>query len=125
MTLQHVLRVDGVVIKEAIRGFEHAPIATRFGQGGGGMLAQSVGELHLAFGARLVAEFGIGKLADGPVGVGGEVMHARLLCKQVALGDASEGRSPQHTPRGSKIKIVGNWQIYDEGEVIKRGMYAS
>ena len=114
MTLQHVLRFDGVVIKEAIRGFEHATIATRFGKGGGGMLAQDVGEFHQACGALLVAEFGIGTCADGPVGVGGDVTHARLLCTRVALGDARKGWSPQHTSRGSKIKIVGNWQMLVE-----------
>src|SRR6266478_2129185 len=110
MTLQHVLRVNGVIIKEAIRGFEHATITTGFRKGGRGMLTQDVGEFHQAFGASLVAEFRIGKLAHGPVDVGGDMMHARLLCLPVALGDVREEWSPQHTPRGSKTKIVGNWQ---------------
>jgi len=51
------------------------------------MLTQDVGEFHQAFGASLVAEFSIGKLVHGPVGVGGDMMHARLLCLPVALGD--------------------------------------
>jgi hypothetical protein len=90
MTLQHVLRVDGVIIKEAIRGFEHAAITTGFGKGGSGMLTQDVGEFHQAFGASLVAEFRIGKFAHGPVGVGGDMTHARLLWTRVALGDVRE-----------------------------------
>src|SRR2546428_2917080 len=110
MTLQHVLRVNGVIIKDAIRGVEHATITTGFRKGGRGMLTQDVGEFHQAFGASLVAEFSIGKLAYGPVGIGGDMMHARLLCSPVALGDVREEWSPQHTPRGSKTKIVGNWQ---------------
>jgi hypothetical protein len=49
------------------------------------MLAQDIGEFHEAFGAPLVAEFGIGKFVDSPVGVGGDVTHARLLVNGLLL----------------------------------------
>ena len=42
--------------------------------------------------------------------VGDNETHARLLYTQVALGDTRKGSSPQDTPRGPKLKIVGNWQ---------------
>ena len=88
MAEQDVLRLDGVVRKEAIGGFEHGVIPTGFGQGGSGVLGQDVSELHQARGAPDIAEFGLGKFGDGPVGVIGEVAHAQLLYQRVALGAA-------------------------------------
>ena len=111
MAVQDVLRLDGVVGKEAIGGFEHGAIATGFGQGGGGMLGQDTSEFDQARGAPHIAEFGIGKLADGPV------VYHRLgyACPTPVSSGCSWGcwkaSRAQHTPRASKIKIVGNWQL--------------
>src|SRR5262249_56243837 len=76
----------------------------------GGMLSSGRSKFHQACGAPLVAEVGVGTFVDGPVGVGDNETHARLLYTRVALGETRKGSSPQDTPRGSKLKIVGNWQ---------------
>src|SRR5919109_694629 len=114
MTLQDVLGGDAVIIKETIGGFQHAASATRFRQSSSGMLSSGISKFHQACGAPLVAEVGVGKFVDGPVGVGDDETHARLLYTRVALGDTRKGSSPQDTPRGSKLKIVGNWQVREQ-----------
>ena len=88
MAVQDVVRLDRVVGKEAIGRFKHGVIATGFGQGSGGMLGQDTSEFDQARGAPHIAQFGIGKLADGPVCIIGWATHARLLCHQVAHGVA-------------------------------------
>ena len=88
MAGKDVLRRDGVVRKEALGGFEHGAIPTGFGQCGGGVLGEDASEFYQALGAPPIAEFGISKFADRPVGVIGLAPHARLLCQQVALGGA-------------------------------------
>ena len=80
MAIQDVVRLDGVVRKEAIGRFEQGVIATGFGQGGGGMLGQDASKFYQACGAPHIAQFGIGKFADGPVRVISLATHARLLC---------------------------------------------
>ena len=97
MAEQDVLRLDGVVGKEAIGGFEHGAVATGFGQRGGGVLGQDASEFHQARGAPHITEFGIGKFGDGPVGVIGAATHARLLCQRGALY-GSEGPSIPQEP---------------------------
>jgi hypothetical protein len=87
MAEQDISRLDGVVSKEAIGGFEHGVVPTGFGQGGGGVLGQDVSELHQARGAPDIAEFGLGKFGDGPVGDIGAIAHAQLLDQRVALGN--------------------------------------
>jgi hypothetical protein len=77
-----------------------------------------MGKFHQACGASLVTQVGIGEFVDGPVGVNGDGTHARLLYTRVALGDVSKGLRPQDTPRGSKLKIVGNWQDPARGDVL-------
>ena len=54
------------------------------------MLGQDVSEFYQARGAPHIAEVGLGKFGDGPVGVLGEVAHAQLLGQRVTLG-AAEG----------------------------------
>jgi hypothetical protein len=88
MAEQDGLRLTGVVIKEALGRFAHGPIAAGFGKLGGGVLSQEVSTLHQARGAPDIAEFGLGKCADGPVGVIGEVPHAHLLYNRMAWGVA-------------------------------------
>ena len=94
MAVQDVVRLDGVVRKEALGRCEPGVIATGFGQGGGGMLGQDASELYQARGAPHIAQFGIGKFADGPVRVIGLATHARLLCHQVARGVAGMNQGP-------------------------------
>src|SRR5215813_11492815 len=79
------------------------PLASALGQ-------HPTAALPEACGAPLVAEVGVSKFVDGLVGAGDNETHARLLYTRVARGDMRKGSSPQDTPRGSKLKIVGNWQ---------------
>jgi hypothetical protein len=88
MAAQDVLRLTGVVIKEAIGGCEHGVVPTGFRQRGGGVLGQDVSKFHQVRGAPDITEFGLGKFGDGPVGGIGEVAQAQLLCQRVALGAA-------------------------------------
>jgi hypothetical protein len=88
MAGKEVLRLDGVIRKEAIGGFEHGAIATGFGKGGGGVLGQDASEFYQALGAPQIAEVSISKFADHLVGVIGLATHAQLLRQQVTLGGA-------------------------------------
>jgi hypothetical protein len=48
MAVEEILRVYGVIRKDALGGFEHGPIATGFGQCGGGVFGQDMSEVHQA-----------------------------------------------------------------------------
>ena len=91
MTWHDVLWRDVIMSKEAIGGCAHAAMATRFREGGGGMLSSDLGEFHQACGAPLVAEVGIGNFVDRPVGGGDDEIHPRLLETRGVLGDVQEG----------------------------------
>ena len=94
MAGEDVLRCDVVVRKEALGGFARGAIATGFGKGGCGVLSEDAREFDQARGAPHIAEFGISKFADRPVGVIDLAMHTRLLCHQVALGGAVRTQVP-------------------------------
>src|SRR5215510_15784147 len=115
MTVYDVLGFDSLVGKEAIGGFEHGAVATRFGQRGPGILGQNGGEFYKALGASQVTEFRLGKFVDGPGGVIGQTAHTPFLCSGGDLRTDTGVSRPQHTPRHSKAKIVGNWQLPSAG----------
>ena len=111
VALNHIGGLNVLIVKEAIGGFEHGAAATGFGQRGARVLSQSVGQLDQALGASQIAEVGVGKFRDGPVGGIGEVTHIRLLEHRVELGEMMENRL-QNTSSPSKLKNVSNCQVY-------------
>ena len=66
-----------------------------------------------------IAEVGVGKFCDGPVGGIGEVAHIRFLEHLVELGEMMENRL-QNTSSPSKLKNVSNCQLTTQMFVEKR-----
>src|ERR671921_193185 len=85
MALDDIGRLNVSVIKETIGSFEHGTATTGFGQRGARILSQAMGQLDQTLSSSQVAEIGVGKFRDGPVGRIGEVAHARLLEQRVGL----------------------------------------
>ena len=110
MTLDHLGRLDIIMVKELIGGFGHGTAATGFGQPGARILSQGMGQLDQPLSASRVAKVGVGKFIDGPVGRIGEVAYARLLERQVALGVMMENLL-QNTSSRSKFKHVSDCQL--------------
>jgi hypothetical protein len=108
MTVDDVVGFDSLVGKEAIGGFEHGTVATGFGQRGPGILGQHGGEFYQACGASQVTEFRLGKFVDGPGGVIRQTAHTPFLWSGGNLRTDRGVSRPQHIPRHSKAKIVGN-----------------
>ena len=98
-----------LTVAKGLGGFEHGAAATSFGQGGSKVVSQGVGQLDQALGASQIAEVGVGKFCDGPVGGIGEVAHIRFLEHLVELGEMMESRL-QNTSSPSKLKNVSNCQ---------------
>jgi len=79
VALDDIDSLNVLIVKEAIGGFEHGAAAAGFGQRGTGILSQGMGQLDQTLGTSQVAEVGVGKFSDGPVGKIGKVAHTRLL----------------------------------------------
>ena len=73
---QEVLRLDGVIRKETIGGFEHGSRPTGFGQRGRGMLGESRGQFDHPLRTAQVTQLRISKFPHGPGGVIDKATHA-------------------------------------------------